>query len=184
VDSIVEFDITPLKTILQGVAIRSATLTLDIAGAQTLASPASVSVNGYPDGDGVVGLGDFVKPTTLLGTTGSLADALPGTENIPFNFDITSFVQTLATNGIMRFVGFHLEGPGADSQAWVWGNAAPDPGERPHLAVTFSAVPEPSGALLLCLGLAGVSVLVCWRGRWAVTPIQSSEVAPPGRMVL
>ena len=34
VDSIVEFDITPLKTIPQGVVIQSATLTLDIAGAQ------------------------------------------------------------------------------------------------------------------------------------------------------
>jgi hypothetical protein len=178
VDSIVEFDITPLK-IPQGVVIQSATLTLDIAGAQTLAVPASLSVNGYPDGDGVVGLGDFVKNTTLLGSTGSLADALPGTVDIPFNFNITSFIQTLADQGTMKFVGFHLEGPAADSQAWVWGNTAPDSGERPHLEVNFSVVPEPPGALLLFLGLAGVSVLAWWRGRWAVTPFQSSGAAAP-----
>jgi hypothetical protein len=179
VDSIVEFDITPLKTNPQGVLIQSATLTLDVAGAQALASPASLSVNGYPDGDGVVGLGDFVKPTTLLGTTGTLADALPGTVNIPFTFDITSFVQTLADNGTMRFVGFHLEGPSGDSQAWVWGNTAPDPGERPHLSVNFSVLPEPPGALLLCLGLASLSVLVWWRGRRAATPFQGCEAVPP-----
>src|SRR5262245_16679303 len=56
VDSIAEFDISPLKAIPQGVVIQSATLTLDVAGAQTLAGPASLSVNGYPDGDGIVGL--------------------------------------------------------------------------------------------------------------------------------
>jgi hypothetical protein len=171
VDSIVEFDISPLKAIPQGVVIQSATLTLDVAGAQTLAVPASLSVNGYPDGDGIVGLGDFTKATTLLGTTGTLADALPGSEAIPFSFDITSFIQTLANNGTMRFVGFHLEGPAGDSQAWVWGNAATNPADAPHLSVTFSAVPEPSGALLIGLGLAGVSVLAWWRRRWGMTPI-------------
>jgi hypothetical protein len=170
VDSIAEFDITPLKVIPQGVVIQSATLTLDVAGAQTLAVPASLSVNGYPDGDGIVGLGDFPKATTLLGTTGTLADALPGSEAIPFSFDITSFIQTLANNGTMRWVGFHLEGPVGDSQAWVWGNAATNPADAPHLAVTFSALPEPPGALLIGLGLAGVSVLAWWRGRSGVTP--------------
>ena len=157
VDSDVEFDITPIKTVPQGVVIQSATLLLDIAGAQTIAGPASVSVNGYPDGDGVVGLGDFVKPTTVLGSTGNLANAAPGTVDIPFSFDITSFLQTLVNNGTMKWVGFHLEGPAGDSQAWVWGNAAPNPGEQPRLEVTFSAVPEPSGALLIGLGFAGLA---------------------------
>jgi hypothetical protein len=174
VDSIVEFDISPLKAIPQGVVIQSATLTLDVAGAQTLAVPASLSVNGYPDGDGIVGLGDFTKATTLLGTTGALADALPGSEAIPFSFNITSFIQTLANNGTMRFVGFHLEGPAGDSQAWVWGNAATIPADAPHLSVTFSAVPEPPGALLIGLGLAGVSFLAWWRGRRGVAPVAES----------
>jgi hypothetical protein len=167
VDSDVEFDITPIKTIPQGVVIQSATLFLDIAGAQTLAGPASVSVNGYPDGDGVVGLGDFVKPTTLLGSTGNLTDALPGTVDIPFSFDVTSFLQTLANNGTMRWVGFHLEGPGGDSQAWVWGNAAPNPGEQPRLEVTFAAAPEPAGVVLLGLGFAGLAYLSSKRCRRA-----------------
>ena len=139
-------------------------------------------MNGYPDGDGVVGLGDFNKQTTLLGNTGSLADALPGSEAIPFTIDISSFIQTLANQGTMKFVGFHLEGPAADSQAWVWGNAAPDSGDRPHLAITFSVVPEPPGALLACLGLAGASILAWRRGPWGVARFRSPQVAPPQSM--
>ena len=58
VDSVIEFDIASITTIPYGVTVQSATLFLDIAGAQTIAGPGSVSVNGYPDGDGIVGLGD------------------------------------------------------------------------------------------------------------------------------
>jgi hypothetical protein len=128
-----------------------------------------VSVNGYPDGDGIVGLGDFTKATTFLGSTGNLPNASPGTENIPFGFDVTNLIQSIANQAIMRFVGFHLEGPGVDSGASVWGPAAPDPTERPRLEVTFTAgaVPEPPGALLIGLGLAGLAALARWRGRRA-----------------
>ena len=168
VDSDVEFNIRPITTVPHGVVIQSATLLLDIAGAQTLAGPASVSVNGYLDGDGVVGLGDFVKPTTLLGSTGNLADAVPGAEHLPFRVDVTSFLQSLANQAAQHFVGFHLEGPSGDSEAWVSGSAAPDPGDQPRLFVTFSAVPEPSGALLISLGTVGLSALLWWRRRWRV----------------
>src|SRR5690242_16045677 len=55
VDSIVEFDIASIATLPRGATIHSARLFLDIAGAQTIAGPGSVSVDGYPDGDGIVG---------------------------------------------------------------------------------------------------------------------------------
>jgi hypothetical protein len=163
-DSIVEFSVAAIP---HGAVVQSARLFLDIAGAQTLAGPASVSVNGYPDGDGIVGLGDFAKPTTLLGSTGNLTDSSPGSENVSFSFDATNLIQAIANQGTMRFVGFHLEGPSVDSEAWVWGLGAPDPTERPRLEVTFSAasVPEPPGALLLGLGLVSLSILAWWRTR-------------------
>jgi hypothetical protein len=167
-DSIVEFDIASITTLPHGATVQSATLFLDIAGALTLASPGSVSVNGYPDGDGLVGLGDFAKHTTLIGSTGNLPDGTAGTENIPFSFDVTDLIQAIADQRTMRFVGFHLEGPAGDSEAWVWGLAAPDPAERPRLEVTFSsAVPEPPGALLIGLGIAGLAALARWHDRWA-----------------
>jgi hypothetical protein len=165
VDSDVEFDIASITTLPHGVTVHSARLFLDIAGAQTIAGPGSVSVNGYPDGDGIVGLGDFAKATTFLGSTGNLPDGSPGTENIPFSFDVTNLIQAIADRGTMRFVGFHLEGPASDSGASVWGLGAPDPAERPRLEVSFTAgaVPEPPGALLIGLGIAGLAVLVRWR---------------------
>jgi hypothetical protein len=113
-----------------------------------------------------VGLGDFAKKTTFLGITGSLPDGFPGTEDIPFGFDVTNLMQAIADRGTMRFVGFHLKGSSDDSEAWVWGVAAPDPAEQPRLEVAFwvGAVPEPPAALLLGVGLAG---LAWWRNRWA-----------------
>jgi hypothetical protein len=169
VDSVIEFDIASITTIPHGATIQSARLFLDIAGAQTIAGPGSVSVNGYPDGDGIVGLGDFAKATTFLGSTGNLPDGSPGSEDIPFSFDVTNLIQTIANRGTMSFVGFHLEGPAGDSGASAWGLGAPDPAERPRLEVTFSegAVPEPPGALLIGLGLAGVAALARWRDRRA-----------------
>jgi hypothetical protein len=160
VDSDVEFNISSFTKLAHSAVVQSATLSLDIAGAQTLASPASVSVNGYGDGDGIVGLGDFVKPTTLLGITGTLSDAVAGSEEVPFRFDVTSFLQSLANLGTPA-VGFHLEGPSGDSSAWVWGNAASDSADRPSLEVTFAAasVPEPASALLIGLGIMGALVL-------------------------
>jgi hypothetical protein len=56
-DSDVEFNLGPVTTLPRGAVISSAVLSLDVAGAQTVVGPAVVSVNGYPDGDGLVGLG-------------------------------------------------------------------------------------------------------------------------------
>src|SRR5262249_25439897 len=57
VDSIMEFSIAPISTLPHGAVITSATLFFDVSGAQSGGSPAALSVNGYGDGDGIVGLG-------------------------------------------------------------------------------------------------------------------------------
>ena len=84
----------------QAAVINSASLSLHISGAQQVIDPPSMTVSGYGDGDGVVGLGDFVKPVTLLGSTGTLPNS-GGTDslNIPFSFDATSFIQSLVSGG-------------------------------------------------------------------------------------
>jgi hypothetical protein len=178
VDSDLEFDIASITTLPHHVTVESATLFLAIAGAQTIAGPGSVSVNGYPDGDGIVGLGDFEKPTTFLGATGALPDGFLGTEDIPFQFDVTGLIQSIADHRTMNFVGFHLEGPAVDSEAFIWGLASPDPAEQPRLEITFTglAVPEPRGALLMGLGLAGPVVLAWWRRRRATFQSRGPEV--------
>jgi hypothetical protein len=163
-DSIVEFNIAELPNVPRGALIRSATLSLDVAGAQAVGGPAALTVGGYADGDGLVGLGDFVKPTALVGTTGSLPDGAPGTQDTPFRFDVTSFLQSIVDNKA-PFVGFHMVSPSNDSNAWVWGSAAPDPAERPQLSVTFTAVPEPSAFVLGGLGLGLTALALAARGR-------------------
>jgi hypothetical protein len=166
-DSDVEFDLGAVSTLPRGAVVSSAVLSLSVAGAQTVAGPGSVSVNGYGDGDGLVGLGDFVKATTRLGSTGSLADGPPGSQDLAFHFDVAGFIQSLA-NSRTPFVGFHLEGPANDSNAWVWGSAAADPAERPSLMITFTqAVPEPSVPALVGLGVVALSAASWCRRRWA-----------------
>jgi hypothetical protein len=164
-DSITEFSLEAVSTLPRGVVINSATFSFAVAGAQTVAAPGSLTVNGYQDGDGIVGLGDFPKATTLLGSTGPLANGAVGSLDVPFTFDVTSFIQQLANNG-GKFVGFHFEGPAGDSSATVWGASAPLAAERPTLSITFTpnAVPEPSGVLLTGLGAAGLAVMA-WRQR-------------------
>jgi hypothetical protein len=178
-DSDVEFNLGAVSTLPHGVVISSAILSLHVAGAQTTSNPASVSVNGYADGDGLVGLGDFVKPTTLLGNTGILSPAPPGSENIPFAFDVTNFLQTIANNRA-PFVGFRLDGPPGVSDAWLWGSAAPVSAERPQLEITFTpaaaAVAEPSVALLLGVGIVILSGAAWCRRSRAVAPIAAVAI--------
>jgi hypothetical protein len=170
VDSIMEFSIAPISTLPNGAVITSATLFFDVSGAQSGGSPAALSVNGYPDGDGIVGLGDFLKPTTPLGGTGNLPQGAPGSLEIPFQIDATALIQSLV-NARTRFVGFHFEGPGGDSSESIWGS---DPANaaalRPHLDITFTAaVPEPSSVLLMAIGMAGISGAAWRRGRSSPT---------------
>jgi hypothetical protein len=172
-NSDVEFNLGAVSTLPHGAVISSAILSLHVAGAQTMSNLASVSVNGYPDGDGLIGLGDFLKPTTPLGSTGNLAPALPGSENIPFAFDVTNFLQTLANNRA-PFVGFRLDGPPGVSEAWIFGSAASDPGERPQLEITFTpaaAVAEPSVAMLLGVGTVILSGFAFCRRNSAEAPV-------------
>jgi hypothetical protein len=165
IDSIAEFNLGAVSSNPRGALVSSATLTLSVAGAQAGAVPGSVSVNGYADGDGLVGLGDFPKVTTLLGNTGNPPNGAPGTLDIPMTFDVTSFIQTLANNKA-PFVGFHLEGPTRDSSTTIWGSAAANPAERPNLSITFT-VPEPSSVVLTGLGAAGLGAVAWRRGRRA-----------------
>jgi hypothetical protein len=161
-DSALEFPIAPISTIPQGAVVTSATFSLNIAGAQTVIDQPILYVSGYADADGVVGLGDFHKPTTSLGNTGVLPNSGPTSLNIPFDFDVTSFMQSLVNNGTL-FAGFRLDVENT-SNVNVWDSGAPDPTQRPRLAITFSAVPEPPSAWLMGLGIVGL-LAVAWRRR-------------------
>ena len=166
-DSAVEFPIASILTIPQGAVVTSATFSLNIAGAQTVLSRPILDVSGYADADGVVGLDDFHKPTTSIGNTGVLPESAgPTGLNIPFDFNVTSFIQSLV-NDRTPFVGFRLDVEGA-SNVNVWDSRAPDPAQRPRLEVTFSSVPEPPGALLMGLGLVGLLAVAWRRSRLAV----------------
>jgi hypothetical protein len=156
VDSDVEFALSAISTLPHGVVVNAATLSINVSGAHSGASAAKLSINGYPDGDGIIGLGDFLKPTTSLGRTATLLNAAPGSESLSFQFDVTSFLQVLADKGT-KFVGFHLEGPSGDSSESIWGSAAVNPSVRPNLTIDFTAnpVPEPSSLLLFASGAIG-----------------------------
>jgi hypothetical protein len=162
-DSALKFDITSIATIPQGAVITSATFSLSIAGSLGPGTTGpSQNISGYGDNVGMVALSDFSEPTTAIGNTGSLpANAPPGSLDIPLSFDATSFVQSLV-NTRTDFAGFRLDpgfGPGS---VFDWSAESADPARRPSLTINFSAVPEPSAALLMGFGLAGV-VAVAWR---------------------
>jgi hypothetical protein len=160
-DSALEFKI---PTIPQGDVITSAILSLHIAGSQSNGSISpSQDVSGYADADGVVALGDFHKPTTLLGSTGALPTNAPsGSLDIPLGLDVTSFIRSLVDSRA-GFVGFRLDEAGGPGRSvYDWGSGSVDPSRRPSLAITFSTVPEPSSAVLMGLGLLGLLALP-WR---------------------
>jgi hypothetical protein len=171
VDSITEFDIATISTLPNGAVITSATLFFDVSGAHSGGSLAALSVNGYGDGDGVVGLGDFPKATTFLGSTGNLPEGAPGSLVIPFQVDATALIQSLANSGT-RFVGFHFEGPSGDSSESIWGISATNPAAvHPRIDITFtSGVPEPSSVLLMGVGIVGLSCVAWRRGRRSSAP--------------
>ena len=128
-DSAFEFPIASISTIPQGAVVTSATFSLNIAGAQQVIGSPILGVSGYADVDGVVGLDDFHKPTTSLGNTGVLPNSGPTSLNIPFDFDVTSFIQSLVNNGT-PFAGFRLDVE-TNSDVNVWDSGAPDPTQRP-----------------------------------------------------
>ena len=78
-DSALEFNISSIASIPQGAVITSAIFSLHIAGSQSFngAAPPGQDISGYADADGVVALGDFNKPTTLLGGAGGPPNGCP-----------------------------------------------------------------------------------------------------------
>jgi hypothetical protein len=92
--------------------------------------------------------------TTVLGNVAYVPNSPPGT-NAVTNFDVTSLIQSMVTGGT-PYVGISFGIAGIGSV-----NIPGTP--SPSLSLTSSSqlvVPEPPGALLMALGLTGVSVLI------------------------
>jgi hypothetical protein len=165
-NSALKFDISSIATIPQGATISSAVLSLKVANSLSRNGPTSLpaqDVSGYADNAGVVTLADFSKPASLVGAITGLpfASGPPGSLDLNFTFDVTGFIQSLV-NARSDFVGFVLtDATAGGGTVDDWSAESTDPTRRPNLTITFSAggVPEPPGALLLGLGLAGLLVL-------------------------
>jgi hypothetical protein len=141
----VEFDISTLPL---AAPIDSAILSLPYTGTYpggTGAAPYSTDVHGY-SGNGAVDPGDMTS-FGLLATVNSGAGFL--------SIDVTSLIQTLVDGGD-PFAGFMLKftsESGTNTQ-----NKFTQSASLMTLTVESSAIPEPTTAVLLTAGLAGLAV--------------------------
>jgi hypothetical protein len=174
-----KFDIASISTIPQGATIQSATFTFSVGGTQA-PSPPSQPVIQVSGGTGsttaAISLSDFA-PYQSFGTGfGNVIAEIgppqipantvaPDSAHIPISVDVTGIIQSL-TNSTTPFSVFGFEMvPGAI--AFIWGTTPDVSSDIPSLAVTFTpGVPEPPSALLVCIGLVGVSVSVRCRVLW------------------
>ncbi len=156
-ESALKFD---LGSIPRGSQVTSATFRFTVAVAVTVLNAPTLNVDTFPATGPPTAVADFSALTTKLGSTGSIANLAA---DLPFTFDVTSLVGSLA-GGISPDIGFLLSVP-SDSNVLIYGDDAANPAEfRPSLSITYGAtVPGPS-SLILC-GVAGVIGLAVARAR-------------------
>ncbi len=170
-DAAFKFD---LSSIPQGATIDSATFTFSIAGSQSGGAGGAAGLDvwgGAGSYSSAMNLSDFPSPGYIfppgfgivpytVATIGSPypipSDSAIGSVEIPISIDVTTIVQSLAGSN----TPFAVFGMDAGGNVAIWSSEATT--FYPVLTINSPSVPEPSGALLLGLGLGGVLV-VAWR---------------------
>lgn len=143
-----EFDLSGLPS---GAAISSATLSLrtsrpDLAG--------QIGLSGYT-GNGTMATGDM--------SAGALLSTFTPTTSLPFDLDVTAFLQGLGSSNA-GWAGFNLrqtplEAVGSGSgDAWNGPESFPAPALTIVYTVPNASVPEPATALLATLALGGLAL--------------------------
>jgi hypothetical protein len=152
-----------LSFIPHGTTITGATLTVSAAEWLETGNPLDVprlNVTPYVAPTSVVTQSNIGDYTDIGGVFYTYSfPSTSGSSNLNITLDVTSYIQSFVTNGTPD-AGFYLSVPGL-SIIELPGN------NLPALSITspsFLTVPEPPGALLLALGLLGLSLGVgLWR---------------------
>jgi hypothetical protein len=154
----VEFD---LSSIPKNAVITSASLMLTVIGAQQELSLPNLHVFGAGDNSGTFTRSDFTALINFSSPPDQIGFVypIPGMQNlglnIPENFNITAFIQSLVNSGTryakIQFSAnqsaVNLGGPGSGRTAPTLTIASP------------SIAPEPPGVVLLGLGIVGLAVV-------------------------
>ncbi len=164
-----------LSFIPRSTVITSATFTMSASGDQNDLSdtPPTIPMFSYVAPSSVLTLSNFSESEAnpLGALQGLQANEGPGSFNAVTNFNVGALIQSMVMNGT-PFVGFNFGNPlfeNFDGSFFLLEAFVSIPGTTlPSLTITSPSllvVPEPPGALLLVLGLAGIVVVMKVRSR-------------------